>query len=265
MRQFQLLVFVLTLLVALLGAGAAPAQGWVDRFEELAGAVTDSESSQTNKPANEPASEPSGHQLPAARVAAGLKAALADGAAWAVSQLGQRGGFWEHPARRIPLPDWVDKASLILRGAGYSDEIEQLHLTMNRAAEQAIAEVGPIVRETIENMTVADAYRILSGGKHAATQYLRQHAGDELADRIRPIVADATAQSTAARRYQALVSQAKPLLKLVPVNMNLSLKSYVTQKATDALFALIAKQEAEIRANPLARGTDLLRAVFGGA
>src|SRR5699024_5470055 len=102
------------------------------------------------------------------------------------------------------------------------------------------------------------------GGDHAATQYLREHAGAALTDRVKPIVADATEQSTAANRYQSLLSSAKPLLSKAPGNLDLDLNNYVTDKALDGLFAVIAKQEAQIRANPVARGSDLLRAVFGG-
>lgn len=251
MHKLRLFVFIPVLLVA----GAASAQDWGDRLQQFMGAVTDSRNTRT--------SAPDATQMPASRVAEGLKAALADGAAWAVSQLGRKGGFWSHPARRIPLPDWLDKASFVLQGLGLSHEIKQLHVTMNRAAEQAVAEVGPIVRETISNMSMADAYAILHGGEHAATRYLRRHAGEALADRIRPIVADATAQSTAARRYQKLVSRAEPLLALAPVDINPDLNSYVTHQALDVLFSMIAEQEAQIRANPLAYGSDLLRAVFG--
>lgn len=245
------------IMLAVFCVGTASAQDWGDRFQQLMGQVTGETATQNSAPAS------SQTQLPEPRVAAGLRTALADGAAWAVSQLGQKGGFWSEPARRIPLPGWVDKASFVLKAAGYSQQLDQLHRTINRAAEQAISEVGPIVSDTISNMSVADAYSVLGGGKHAATQYLREHAGTELADRIQPIVADAIAQSSAAQRYQSLVAQAQPLLSLAPGDLNLDLNSYVTHKALDGLFALIAEQEAQIRANPVATGSKLLRAVFG--
>lgn len=248
--------FVL-LTLAVFCVGTASAQDWSDRFQQLLGDVVGGEATQNSGAAS------SQTRLPETQVAAGLRAALVDGATRAVTQLGRKGGFWNDPARRIPLPGWATKASFLLRAAGYSQQLEQLQLTMNRAAEQAIGEVGPIVRDTISGMTVADAYAVLSGGNHAATQYLRGHAGSALADRIEPIVADATAQSTAARRYQALVSKAQPLLSLAPNDLNLDLNNYVTDQALDALFALIAEQEAQIRANPVARGSELLRAVFG--
>jgi hypothetical protein len=45
--------------------------------------------------------------------------------------------------------------------------------------------------------------------------------------------------------------------------VNPDLTSYVVGKAVDALFDQIAKEEANIRANPLARTTDILKKVFG--
>ncbi|HEU4609880.1 MAG TPA: DUF4197 family protein, partial [Chitinophagaceae bacterium] len=45
--------------------------------------------------------------------------------------------------------------------------------------------------------------------------------------------------------------------------INPDLPSYVSQKAVDALFDQVAKEEANIRENPLARTTDLLKKVFG--
>ena len=47
--------------------------------------------------------------------------------------------------------------------------------------------------------------------------------------------------------------------------VNPDLPSYVVGKAVDALFDQIAKEEANIRANPLARTTDILKKVFGNA
>lgn len=204
----------------------------------------------------------SAQQLSEPEVVSGLKAALADGAATAVTQLGQTDGFWGDQARRIALPGWMNNAASLLRGAGYGDQMENLQLSMNRAAEQATAEAGPIVGNTINAMSVRDAYDILAGSDTAATQYLRKNAGDDLAAKFEPIIKDTTAQSQAVARYESLRSQAKPMLSFVP-GLDLDLNDYVTQEALDGLFAAIGQQEAQIRANPAARGTDLLKKVFG--
>src|SRR5699024_4145510 len=143
------------LILSVLFVSTASAQSLSDRFQQFMGGVSVSDSTQNDADAHSASSSPSQSQtqLPETKVAAGLKQALADGAGHAVKQLGQKGGFWDDPARRIPLPGWADKASMLLRGAGYGDQLDQLHLTMNRAAEQAVAEVGPIVRDTISDMS----------------------------------------------------------------------------------------------------------------
>ena len=203
----------------------------------------------------------SAQQLPQSEVVSGLKGALADGASSAVTQLGQTDGFWGDQARRIALPGWMGQASSMLRTAGYGDQMNGLQLSMNRAAEQATAEAGPIVRETINSMSVADAYKILQGSDTAATDYLRQHSGEELAAKFRPIIERTTAESQAVSRYESLTSQAKPMLKFIP-GMNLDMNNYVTQQTLDGLFAVIGQQESRIRANPAAAGSSIVKKVF---
>lgn len=203
-------------------------------------------------------------QLPESEVVSGLKSALADGASAAVTQLGQNDGFWGNSARRIPLPGWMDNAAGMLKSAGYGDQMQSLQLAMNRAAEQATAEAGPIVREAINDMSVRDGYRILQGSDTAATEYLRDHTGEALAAKFEPIIENTTAQSEAVSAYESLTRQAKPMLSFVP-GLNLDVNDYVTREALDGLFAVIGQQEKEIRENPAARGTDLLKKVFGNA
>lgn len=206
----------------------------------------------------------SSQQLPQSQVVSGLKSALADGASAAVTRLGQNDGFWGNAERRIPLPGWMNSASSLLSQAGYGGQMHSLQLSMNRAAEQATAEAGPIVKEAINAMTVQDAYKILNGSDTAATDYLRAHTSDQLTQKFEPIIAKTTAQSRAAGTYDSLTQQAKPMLKFVP-GLNLNLNDYVTQQALDGLFAVIGQQETEIRENPAARGTELLKKVFGAA
>lgn len=200
--------------------------------------------------------------LESEEIAAGLKEALAQGASQAVSNLGRENGFWGNDEQRIPLPGYLQQARGALEIAGYGPQMEQFQLTMNRAAEQATSEVGGIVQSTVEGMTVRDALDILQGPQDAATKYLRSNSGEQLFNRIKPIVTQATNQSGVTTAYKNLASQAGPLLALSG-NQGADLDSYVTTQAMDGLFALIAEEEADIRANPAARGTEILRKVFG--
>jgi hypothetical protein len=45
--------------------------------------------------------------------------------------------------------------------------------------------------------------------------------------------------------------------------MNPDLTAYVTDKAIEGLFVMIAKEELKIRNDPMARTSDLLKRVFG--
>ena len=52
-------------------------------------------------------------------------------------------------------------------------------------------------------------------------------------------------------------------MPVVGEELNLDLPDYVTQKALDGLFTMLAVEEKKIRENPAARTTELLKTVFG--
>lgn len=200
--------------------------------------------------------------LPTSDVAAGLKEALAQGTTHAIKTLGRADGFWGNPAVRIPLPDPLQKTESLLRSLGQGKKVDAFQLSLNRAAERAVPEVADIFGDAIRTMTLDDARAILAGPPDAATQYFRRVAGERLAQRIRPIVADATGRVGVTRKYKALAGG--PLGALGGMGGALDLDGYVTDKTLDGLFATIAEQEKEIRRNPAARTSELLRRVFGG-
>jgi hypothetical protein len=147
---------------------------------------------------------------------------------------------------------------------------------MNRAAEKAVPQVADIFGDAIRKMTLDDARGILTGGDHAATDFFRRVAGDALAARIRPIVADATDRVGATQKYKALVASSGGGLGGVLGSLGglggrrndgkanpLDLDDYVTAQTLDGLFTVIGEQEQSIRRDPAARTTDLLRKVFG--
>lgn len=238
----------LVLSVALCTFAVTAQAGWADSFNSAVNAFSGK-------------SGGAAAGLDSQEVATGLKQALAQGASRAVSTLGQENGFWGNQARRIPLPGFLQQAQGALKLAGYGPQLEQFQLTMNRAAEQATSEVGGIVRSTVEGMTVSDAVDILRGPKDAATEYLRKTSSQKLFSRIEPIVTQATSQAGVTTEYKKLAAQAGPLLALSGVK-SANLDTYVTNKAMDGLFAMIAQEEANIRSNPAARGTEILRKVF---
>jgi hypothetical protein len=192
---------------------------------------------------------------------AGLKAALGQGVDRAVATLGAPGGFLGNPTVEIPLPPALEKADRALRFVGLGGQADELKATMNHAAEAAVAEAAPTFRKALRNMTVADAKGILSGGDDAATQYFRRSSSDELRARFRPIVARATARLKLASVYNRYAGKAAEL-GLVSGD-DADLDGYVTGKAMDGLFMVIADEERAIRQDPLGQASRILKKVFG--
>jgi hypothetical protein len=193
--------------------------------------------------------------------AAGVKAALTKGADYAVSSLGKDNGFLGNSKVRIPLPGYLAKAESALRMFGMGKQADQLVDTMNHAAENAVAEARPILGESIKKMTIQDAKAILTGGEDSVTQYFKRTSSDQLTARFMPIVKAETRKLDLAEQYNKFAGKAASA-GLVD-KKSADLDSYVTQKAMDGLFLMIAEEEKKIRSNPLAAGSELLKSVFG--
>ena len=192
---------------------------------------------------------------------AGLKEALSRGADMAVSQLGKPNGFMGDARVRIPLPKSLRAAEKMMRTLGMKKQADELIETMNRAAELAVVEAKPILLESVQKMTIDEARGILAGGDDAATQYFRRTTSTALGKKFLPIVKQATAKVQLADQYNEYAGQAAKLGLLEEKDANLD--SYVTQKALDGLFVMIAEQEKSIRQDPVGTGSKLLQTVFG--
>ncbi|QLC74147.1 DUF4197 domain-containing protein [Pseudomonas sp. LPB0260] len=191
----------------------------------------------------------------------GLKDALIQGAQVAVKQLGAPGGFNDNPQVRIELPGNLGKAAQTMKLMGMGNQVEQLELSMNRAAEAAVPEAQALLVEAVKKMTVQDAKGILTGPQDSATQYLDSSSREQIRARFLPIVKQATDRVGLAQQYNAFAGQAANFGMLDAKNANI--ESYVTEQALDGLFAMIAEQEASIRKNPAGAATSLAKKVFG--
>lgn len=192
---------------------------------------------------------------------AGVREALAKGADYAVSSLGQNGGFLGNGKVKIPLPGALQKAESALRMFGLGKQADQLVETMNHAAENAVAMARPILQDSIRKMTVQDAKGILTGGEDSVTQYFRRTSTEQLTARFMPIVSAETRKLALAEQYNAFAGKAASA-GLVD-QKDADIDSYVTQRAIDGLFLVIAEEEKKLRANPLGAGSALLKKVFG--
>lgn len=195
------------------------------------------------------------------QVVAGLREALSVGARNAVARTSRPGGYLDDPALRIQLPGALDDLARGLRAVGYGAQVDELHVAMNRAAERAAAEAGEVFLTGIRQMSIHDAMGILNGGDTAATGFFERTTRDTLFQRFEPIVAEKLGQVGAAQRYDSLVSR----FEAIPFGdkPDLDLDRYVTNQALDGLFQVLGAEEREIRRDPAARVTPLLKEVFG--
>lgn len=191
----------------------------------------------------------------------GVKEALSKGADYAVSSLGTKNGFLRNKKVKIPLPGGLDKAEKGLRLFGMGDQADELVKTMNHAAENAVAEAKPILTESIKKMTIQDAKAILTGGDDSVTQYFKRTSSEQLGEKFAPIVKASTKKLKLAEQYNSFAGKAASAGLIDKKDADID--SYVTQKAMDGLFAMIAEEEKKLRSNPLGASSDLLKKVFG--
>ena len=192
---------------------------------------------------------------------AGLKGALEKGAVVAVDLLGRTDGFLGNGAVKIPLPDSLKKYEKLMHSVGMGKYADELVLTMNRAAEAAVPEAKKLFVDALKKMSVQDAKGVLTGGQTAGTEYFKRSTTDQLRQRFLPVVKKATAKVKLAEKYNQYAQKGVQfgLVKKEQANLD----EYVTQKALDGLFYMVAEEEKKIRQDPVKAGSDIIRKVFG--
>ena len=192
---------------------------------------------------------------------AGIKEALAVGTENAVKSLGRENGYFANQAVKILLPSSVQKLADVARKAGFQQQVDELILTMNRAAEKAAPLAAAHFANAIRSMGVQDVQAILKGGDTAATTFFERKTRDPLFVAFKPSVSKTVEQAGATRAYKGLMERVERL-PLVG-RQKFDLDDHVTNKALDGLFYMVGEEEKKIRRNPLARTSSVLKAVFG--
>ena len=190
-----------------------------------------------------------------------FKQALTIGAENVISQLGTDGGFSADEAIRIPLPKNLKKVAKVLKKIGMSDQIDDLKLKMNQAAEAAVPIAKDLFIESIQDMTFEDVKTIYQGADDSATQYFKQKMTANLTEKMNPIVENSLAEVGALQSLNKVMDKYQDIPFVSEVNPNLT--DYVVEKGIDGVFYYLAEQEAAIRQNPAKQTTDLLKKVFG--
>lgn len=191
----------------------------------------------------------------------GIKEALVNGTGQSVKVVSIQDGYWGNPEIKIPFPAEAQEMESKLRAIGMGKKVDEFNVSMNRAAEKAATEAKPIFVAAIKGMTVKDAINIVKGADNAATMYLKNATTPELIEKFQPVIKTSLDNVNATKYWTDLITMYNkiPLVK----KMNPNLSDYVTRKAIDGLFIMIAKEELKIRKDPMARTTELLRKVFG--
>lgn len=191
----------------------------------------------------------------------GLKEALTQGAGKAVDVLGKTDGFLGNPKVKIPLPGKLEKAADTMRSFGMGKYVDELETTMNRAAEAAVPEAKKLLVDSIKKMSVEDAKGILTGNDNAATEYFRRTTSAPLGEKFKPIVQKAMAKVKLTQKYDKFAGKAARFGLIDEENAHLD--QYVTAKALDGLYLMIAEEEKAIRKDPVGAVGSLARKVFG--
>lgn len=191
----------------------------------------------------------------------GLKLALEKGGEVAVQLLGTQDGFWGNEKVRIALPDGVQKAGKLLKSLGMGQQLDELNLQMNRAAEAAVPKAKKWLTQSIQNMTVQDAKSILQGGDHSVTQFFANKTREPLTVEFMPAIKQSLEKLGVVNQFNAVA------VKLTGMGLldkdKAKLETHVTAKTLDGLYFMIGEEEKKIRQNPAQAGSALLSKVFG--
>jgi len=252
MKARQLLVIGLCSTLGLLSSsGYAGWRDWLNLGTDKDSTTTDSTHSSVT-----------GTALSNSDVIGGLKQALQKGTQYAVSNLGTENGFLNNQRVRIPMPGALQKVESTLRSLGASRYADEFVETMNHAAEKAVVKAGPLFSKAVSQMSIEDGMKILKGGDNAATEYFRGKTETDLNQQMLPITKEMTNSSGVTSAYKQMIDKLGFARSLVG-EQNVDLDQYVTQKAVDGLFVMVAEEEKKIRKDPVAQTTSLLKKVFG--
>jgi len=194
------------------------------------------------------------------KIVAGLKQALQVSTSKAVSLTGRPDGFLKNEAIKILLPPKLQTVGRGMRMLGMGAKVDELEVGMNRAAEQAAPQAKQIFLAALKKMSFDDARHILTGGDTAATEYFERTSTADLTAAFSPIVHRSMENVGVVRQYDQVIASAPGGAAFAG---QFDLTKYVVGKTLDGLFHMLGEEEKQIRENPAARTTALLKEVFG--
>jgi hypothetical protein len=238
---------VIVMLVLLVSAGATAHAGWFDDIFKGIGIGKQEDA------------------LDNSTIISGLKEALSIGTEKAVENVSQTDGYFANQLIKILLPKEIQKGADVLSKVGYKKQVDDFILSMNRAAEKAAPKALSFFVDAIKEMTFDDARKILKGGDTSATDFFKEKTHEKIYNEFKPVISKSMNEVGVTRSYKEMTSQYEllPFASSFLQSESLDLDHYVTTKAIDGLFSMVAQEEKKIRTDPAARVTDILKTVFG--
>jgi len=222
-------------------------------LEEIAGDLTTGTGTGTTTPA-----------LTNEEVIAGLKEALTIGIKKGAELASKTDGFFKNDFIKIPFPEEANAIKEKAIEWGLQGKVDEIILTLNRAAEVASEKATPIFVDAITNMSIGDGFEILKGSDSAATMYLIKTTTTPLTSAFMPVVKDAIEKVELTKYWNPVATKYNQWAKISKKDeINPDLDKYVTDRAITGLFFLVKQEEKKIRKDPVAQVTDLLKKVFG--
>ncbi len=190
-----------------------------------------------------------------------LKETLDKGIKKGVSVLSIKDGYFANPKVKIPFPKNATKVADKLKQLGMQKQVDEVVLSINRAAEDAAISAKPIFANAIKKMSIKDAIDIVKGNKTAGTDYLNRNTNSAVVNAFKPIIKSSLDKVNATKHWENIMTTYNKIPFAEKVNPEL--ETYVTEKAISGLFFMLAQQEIAIRENPKERTSALLKKVFG--
>lgn len=195
------------------------------------------------------------------KIGQGLKEALKVGINKAVDTLGKNDGYYANQAVKILMPENMQKMEKLLRAVGFGKQVDAFVLSMNRSAETAAPVARDVFLDALFQMNLEDARKIYEGGNTAATDFFKEKTYTTLVEKLKPVVAQKMSEFSVSQRYSELFKKYR-LTQLTGMMSGVNIENFVTKKAVDGLFTMLAQEETKIRTDPAARVTSLLKEVF---
>ena len=193
-----------------------------------------------------------------------IKEALIKGVQTGVDKVSMTDGYLGNSLIKIPFPSQVSQVEDALRNFGMGSLIDNAVTSMNRAAESAASQAGPIFLNGIKQMNVTDAVNLVTSKQpDAATQFLQRTTSEGLVTAFKPSIKTALDKTLATKYWGDIVGTYNKIPFVSPINTDLP--DYVTRKAIDGLFIMVAQEEAKIRKDPGGQANDIIKTVFGKA